>query len=191
MQSKANYLSFAKKPESERVLVLAPHPDDESIGCGGVLYQHYLSGEKITVVFLTDGCQGRYRRRISEEEIVKQRKEEAKKAAVVLGIQNIIFWDYKDGELCSNEESIKRMRELIPTITPDVVYLPYFVDEHEDHWATNKIFLEACPKITYRFKVFAYEVWTPLIPNYLVNITKQMDKKLKALECYKTQIETF
>lgn len=190
LQSKSNYLNFAKKPDSEGVLVLAPHPDDESIGCGGVLYQHYLAGEKVTVVFLTNGSQGKTRR-ISEEEIIKQRREEAEKANRVLGIHSMIFWNYKDGELCANKESIDRMRTLINTVIPDVVYLPYFVDEHPDHRATNIIFAEACSKITYKFKVFAYEVWTPLIPNYLVNITKQMDKKLEALECYKTQIELF
>lgn len=190
LRSKSNYLNFDKKPRASKVLVLSPHPDDEAIGCAGILYQHYLAKEKITVVFLTDGSQGKTRG-MSEEEIIRHRKEEAKKAAKVLGIHSIIFWNYKDRGLCVNKESIEKMRTLINTVIPDVVYLPYFIDEHQDHWITNKIFIEACSKITYNFKVFTYEVWTPLIPNYLVNITKQMDKKLEALECYETQIVLF
>lgn len=190
LRSRSNYLNFDKKPESPKVLVLSPHPDDEAIGCGGVIYQHYLAGEEVTVVFLTNGSQGRTRG-VSEEEIIRQRKKEAEKAAKVLGIHNIIFWNYKDGDLCLSKESIERMRTLINTITPDVVYLPCFIDEHPDHRATNRIFVEVCSEIIPNFKVFAYEVWTPLIPNCLINITNEMNKKLEALECYKTQTALF
>jgi len=185
-----NYLGFDKKPEAPKVLVLSPHPDDEAIGCGGIIYQHYLAGENTTVVFLTDGSQGKTRG-MPEGQVIRQRQEEAKKAASVLGVRSMFFWDYKDGQLRVNKESVYKMRTLINTVIPDVIYLPCFVDEHPDHRATNGIFVEACSELVSDFRVFAYEVWTPLIPNCLINITKVMSKKLEALECYESQVALF
>lgn len=183
------------------VLVLAPHMDDEIAGCGGAIRKHVLAGSTVTVVYMTDGRMGDadlYRRglsrkdiRAAEQALVTQRKNEAAKAAKVIGIQEQIFLDAPDGSLEPLPEIVQHMRTILREKTPMVVYLPSLMDIHSDHWATNRILFEAMdalPKAYGSSPIFrGYEVWTPLHANRLVDIGDVADVKKRALEEFKSQ----
>jgi len=182
------YPQMIEKPPGSEILVLSPHPDDDVIACGGTLIKHYEVGDHITSVYLTDGRKGDPDFS-NEDELVLVRKEEAKKAAKIIGIHELIFFDNRDQELTSSSKTVKELSQLLLDLRPDLVYLPFFFDNHPDHRATNRIFFDACKFIKFNFHCFAYEAWTPLVPNRIVDITQEMPRKCEAISQYLTQIK--
>ena len=181
-----NYVSqheWVEKPGGENILVLAPHPDDEVLGCGGTLYKHSQGGVQITVLYLTTGAQA------TEKTLIQERQEEAKRGGKVLGINRFEFWDYPKQSLPASEETVNKMEEFLSFAHFDLVYLPSFLDNHVDHRVTNEIFVRACERLKKPPECYAYEVWTPLIPNRFVDITDVIDVKRKAIMFHKSQIK--
>jgi LmbE family N-acetylglucosaminyl deacetylase len=82
-----------------RVLVLAPHPDDETFGCGGSMILHRDAGDPVKVVFLTNGAMGDISNQSDKETYVALRKKEAEKACANLGVMDLEFWPYEDRSL--------------------------------------------------------------------------------------------
>jgi LmbE family N-acetylglucosaminyl deacetylase len=188
--------AILRKPEGGRIVVLAPHMDDEIIGCGGTLYQHLLQGATITVLYLTDGrfagelpqAGAREQRRQQAPSLVAVRRQEALLAMQTLGIQNGIFLDAKDGQLSSDHGLSSRVREILHSIQPHLVYLPFFLEEHPDHRAATQILMDATEGAGFGFDCCGYEVWTPLFPNCLVNIDAAVTMKKRALRRYQSQL---
>jgi LmbE family N-acetylglucosaminyl deacetylase len=184
-------------PGAERVLVLAPHMDDETIGCGGALALHAQHGASITVAFLTDGRSGGggigalsgQARRDKERELVETRKREALSALATLGISDMRCLEAQDGHLADEvERTAEKLRALLEELQPQIVYLPIFTDEHKDHRAANLVLLSAAgPQAG--FHCAAYEVWTPLFPNCIVDIGSTMPTKRAALAQYQSQLQ--
>src|SRR5947207_9627276 len=92
-----------------RVLVISPHPDDESIGCGGTLRQHVVDGDAVHVVFLTSGERGGHGR--APRETAQLREQEARDAAKVLGVGAIEFWRAPDGGVSETPFLVRRLAE--------------------------------------------------------------------------------
>ena len=74
-----------------RVLVFSPHPDDETVGCGGSLALHVRAGDPVKVIFLTNGARGDFSGKTNREEYIALRRKEAMKASQILGIKDIAF----------------------------------------------------------------------------------------------------
>ena len=178
-----------EKPPGKNILVLAPHPDDEIIGCGGTLYKHHLAGDKITVVYMTDGSKGADPP-FWGKELIEKRKKEAEEASKIIGINRLIFLYNPDEELTVNPYTLKQMKDVLDEISPDLVYLPFILERHPDHKATSEIFVK-CIKNWKNFSGYCcvYEVWTPLMPNLLVDISECIEIKTKALKKFVTQIK--
>ena len=94
-----------------RVLVISPHPDDEAIGCGGVLCEHVAHEDDVWVVFLTSGEKGGHGR--SEEETARLREEEAQAAAAIMGYERLEFWRLPDGALQATGAVVERLRKTV------------------------------------------------------------------------------
>ena len=161
-------------PKGRRILVLSPHIDDETIGCGGTLSKHSSAGHSVTVLFLAD-C-------------TEERKNEAEEAGKILGISKKIYWEYQSKTLDQFPEIIGRLSEVIKTSDPDLVYIPSFVDRHNDHVTLNYYFSQALKNLKSNFMIYSYEVWTTLIPNVVVDISDQIEIKKKAIACYSSQM---
>lgn len=171
----------------KNILVLSPHPDDDIVGCGGTVYKCRLKGSRVIVVYMTDGRKGNPH--YSEDELVSVRKEEARRAAAVIGIEDLVFLKNRDGELSCREESVAPISKILNDYNPDAVFLPFLLDNHRDHMATNDIFVEASRKFSGEIMCYGYEVWTPLsVPNCVIDITKEMPKKIDALKQHKSQM---
>ncbi|MFH1563480.1 MAG: PIG-L family deacetylase [Nitrospirota bacterium] len=176
------------KPTGDNILVLSPHFDDDVIGCSGTLHKHILAGDKVTIVYLTDGREGDPS--FEDKDLLEQiRKQEAISATKILGIENLIFLDQPETKLKSNKDLLHRLAGIFNQIKPDLVYLPWFLDNHIDHFELNRIFLDLCQHIPLNFNICAYELWTPLIPNIVVDIGDVLSKKEEALKQYQTQIK--
>jgi N-acetylglucosamine malate deacetylase 1 len=167
------------QPGNERVLVLAPHMDDEVIGCGGTLARHVACGAQVTVVFLTDGQMGGG---------AQTRRQESQRALEELGIQQVRYCSAQDGKLADDTRAAEELRGIISQIEPQLVYLPCFIEEHPDHRATSAVLANAVAGLQNTFLCFGYEVWTPLFPNCLVRIDATIDAKRRALGHYQSQL---
>jgi LmbE family N-acetylglucosaminyl deacetylase len=163
-----------KNPDFGRVLVLAPHIDDDIIGCGGCLRKHAVAGDEIKIIYFAD-C-------------TPERIKEAEAAAGVIGTRHLEFLGYGSKTLMDNDDIAERLAGLIRDYGPDIIYLPSFLDRHNDHLAVNHIFSLLTMKHDYRFLVYAYEVWSTLVPNLIVDISSEIEKKREALRCFKSQI---
>jgi glycosyltransferase involved in cell wall biosynthesis/LmbE family N-acetylglucosaminyl deacetylase len=185
-------------PGAERVLVLAPHMDDETIGCGGTLALHAQQGARICVVFLTDGRNGGggigaldgEARRLKQIELVAIRKREAAGALAALGISDMRCLEMCDGRLMADADAAAvQLRAILDEVQPTLVYLPMFIEEHTDHRAASSVLLKALEHSPLDFLCAGYEVWTALFPNSLVNISSTLSKKREALSQYRSQLE--
>jgi len=174
------------QPSDERIVVLAPHMDDEVIGCGGTLARHIACGSHITVVFLTDGRGGGAA--AGETNIAATRKHEARLALAELGISQMVFLDAEDGRLDANADLVGALRSALVAARPDIVYLPFFLEEHPDHRAASALLYEAVSGAGMSFRCHGYEVWTPLFPNCLVRIDETVEAKRRAIAHYQSQL---
>ncbi|MCD6327025.1 PIG-L family deacetylase [bacterium] len=178
-----------ERPEANRVLVLAPHPDDDVIGCGGVLVKHVQAQDEVIVAYLTDGSRGMQDLRRSMN-LGARRKAEAERAAAVLGIRNLRFFGFLDTKLSLFVDDCSQMvAEILVDYNPDLIYLPFPLDYNPDHKAAAEVAVEAFAMVDYLCNVFAYEIAPPILPNRIIDITDQVDLKRQALLCHKSQME--
>ena len=170
-----------------RVLVISPHPDDESIGCGGTLRKHAAQGDRVEVVFLTSGENGGHGR--APEETIRLREGEARRAARILGLSAVEFWREPDGAIRVTPPLVQRVRAKLKQARPDVIYVTHDLEMHPDHRAAVRLVQRALHGLTGRKPdVLMYEVWTPMpAMDHIEDISKFMAKKLQAVRAYRTQ----
>lgn len=167
-------------------IVLAPHPDDESIGCGGSIVKHVKAGRKVKVIFLTKGGKGDFENRFGND-YLKIRLECAKKALSILGVKEYEFWEYEDRELLSaKNEIIERLIGITDGFLPSIIYAPSPFELHPDHRATFSVVWNLIKKRP--FRLLLYETLVPLYPDTLVNITDEWKYKKQAIESYWTEL---
>jgi len=190
-----NRTALVWEPGDERVLVLSPHMDDETIGCGGTLAAHLARGSRITVVFLTDCTRGG--KLVSpapgipvdpENELSERRRVEARRALGVLGTDDIVFLGGRDGSLAVTPDLVRQLRDILLDVRPVIVYLPCFLEAHPDHRTVSELLVAASEDLPFEIQCLAYEVWTPLFPNCFVNIDATMHVKRRALSEYVSQL---
>ncbi len=187
---------ISEAPAAARAVVLAPHPDDETIGCGGLIRKLTLAGTVVSVVFLSDGRRGEASTRSwrsdpgAEERLIERRKAEAAAAATVLGVADLVFLDLRDGEVYADAAAVERLRDELARLRPDIVLLPFLTDQHPDHLATSDLFLAAATQL-YGTRpapdCWAYETQTPLFANVVLDISTVAAAKWEALSHYESQ----
>jgi len=166
------------------VVVVSPHPDDESIGCGGTLRSHVTAGDDVHVVFLTSGEGGGHGR--PPAEVSAAREAEAADAAQVLGLASFDFWREPDGGLRATEALADRLAKTWSELAADVVYVPHAEEQHADHRAAARLVGRA--RRAREVEVRYFEVWTPLSRmDHIVDISDHIDEKLEAIRCYRSQ----
>jgi LmbE family N-acetylglucosaminyl deacetylase len=168
------------------VLVVAPHPDDEAIGCGGAICLHAARGDRVTAVFLTSGELGL--KHLPREEAWRVREAEAEIAAAVLGLARLEFLRGPDWVLGEHQgEVVARLRTVMEREGPELVYAPHEQEDHPDHQTALPIVRRAgAPRIA------AYEVWTPLSGyDEVQDISSVMARKMEAILCYRSQVSQY
>lgn len=173
-----------------RVLVVAAHPDDETLGCGATIARHVSEGDEVHVVVMTDN----YR----SPDIFEHFKEAIK----ILGVKNGHLFKYPDSELelRTRLELAQSIEDYVETMgVPDVVYTHSEDDLSQDHRATFWAAVTAFrPVWGTSISIYSCEIpsgtdWSPqpFVPNMFVDVGRFMDQKVDALNCYTTEVREF
>ena len=176
------------EPGNERVLVLAPHMDDEALGCGGCIAAHAAAGAEISAVYLPDGRYGAGPDTAPQPALARTRRAEAERAAALLGNTRHVFIDGRGNRLEQDAAAATQLRDTLQSARPEVVYLPGFLERHADHRATGDLLRAATSNGGFDFECRAYEVWTPLVPNAVARIDAVLERKRAAIACYASQL---
>lgn len=161
-------------------LVLAPHADDEVLGCAGAICAHLSHGYAVDVVIVTDGAE--------QAEHLQIRRDEACAAAAVLGYGAPEFWDLPDRGLAYGEALVERLRTRIEASAARAVYAPSPWEVHPDHLALSLAATEAVRRLGGERTLVLYEVGAPLQPNRLLDLGPYLDAKHRAMACFASQL---
>ncbi len=171
-----------------RVLMLAPHPDDETLTCGGTLILHADHGDAVKVLFLTDGSRGDFTQTHSAKRLVTLRKHEAVEACRVLGISDLEFWGFADRQLPVSGQAMDRLCKLLLDYKPTLIYAPSPQEFHPDHRAAAELIWHAATRTRIDAEIAFYESNQPIVVNRLVDVSAVQERKAEACECYRTQL---
>lgn len=170
-----------------RVLVVAPHPDDEVAGCAGAILEHRRHGDRVVVACATDGRRSRAWG-TAPEAMAAARRLEAEAAARTLDAE-LVWLGLPEGEW--RPESLESpLRELLARLTPELVYAPSRVDFHPEHEKTARALAAALAHGESEPTVRIYPVQVPLTPtlaNLVVPVAGVLGQIREALGCYRTQ----
>lgn len=170
------------------VLIIAPHPDDEAIGCGGAICKHVDVGDQVVVVFLTSGELGL--KNLERESVWKTREAEAQACARLLGIRECHFLRQPDSSLSTVvEPAASALASHLQRIQPQLIYATHPLEWHSDHKAAVAILFAAMRQAGVSpAEIRGYEIWTPLAEfQVVIDIEPVMPRKLEAIRCHHSQ----
>lgn len=146
---------------SRSALVLAPHPDDETLGCGATILRKVAAGTLVTVAVLTDGRHSHRSEHLAPEALAALRRVEMADAAARLGLGDGVRWaGFVDGTLCDNEaELADYISGLLAELRPDEVYATSAVEPHPDHAALGRAARHAVAAAATPVRLLEYPVW--------------------------------
>jgi N-acetylglucosamine malate deacetylase 1 len=172
-------------------LVVAPHPDDETIGCGGRVVLATAAGETVGAVFLTSGELGLEDLAVDRARAV--REAEAEEAAQILGIASLTFLRQPDWFLSGAwAQAATALHHLLRREPPNRLLIPHIDEWHPDHAATAAIARMVLRNVQETIDVQTYEVWTPMTAfDDVEDISVVMPTKLAAVRAYRSQVEKF
>jgi len=189
-----------------KILVICAHPDDDILGCGATLAKYHEKGAHITVCFLAEGSSCRYTKSeiASSQAIcaIEERKDAAKEALNLLGVDEFHFYDFPCGRLdtIAMIDLGKCVEQQIMQTKPDLVLTHSTVDANYDHRLTSQAVLQATrpggvafvPYVIH-FEILSSTEWRfdeSFKPNYFEALQERhVEKKIQALNCYRSEIK--
>ena len=186
----------------KKILAVAVHPDDETLGCGGALLKHKKNGDEIYWLILTsvDVENG------WKEEDVESRRNEIDKVSEMYGFSAIHNLSFPATRLdtISMKDLISEISKIIQKVEPDMIYIPNRSDIHTDHQVAFKAIMSCTKVFRYKFikKILMYEClseteFSPslptdsFIPNVFIDITGFLEEKIKIMNLYRSEMGAF
>ncbi len=191
------------------ILIVAAHPDDEILGCGGVVAKHAAGGDSVKVLIMAEGITSRssIRDLESNTESLLALKESAKKANAILGVNDVEFASFPDNRMDSLDllDVVKKIEAVIETEKPNIIYTHYGNDVNVDHQIVYSSVITACRpqpgsivKKILCFETVSSTEWQPpgvklqFSPNWFVDIDEKFfQKKMDALQQYASEMREF
>lgn len=185
------------------VLVIAAHPDDEVLGCGGAIAKLAAEGAEVHLALLADGVGSRGHIEVVDQAKVDQRRKAARKAADILGIASISFDDLPDNQLDTVPllDITQRVEALTARYRPTTIFTHHVGDLNVDHRRVHQAVITACRpqrghpvRTLLCFEVASSTEWqppgsgVPFLPNWFIDISSTLDQKLLALEAYSVEL---
>lgn len=182
--------------DKKNVLVVAAHSDDEALGCAGALAKHIANGDSVSVMFMTNGVASRG---VADD---TSRLSAAELAMKVLGVSVVRQFDFPDNAMDSVPllDIIKAVESVVDEVKPNIIYTHHAGDLNIDHTITHRAVMTACRpmpespvKSILAFEVLSSTEWqsyqeSAFVPNYFVDITDYMDKKIEIVKCYQEEM---
>jgi LmbE family N-acetylglucosaminyl deacetylase len=190
----------------KKILVVAAHPDDEILGCGGTINRFLVEGNECFALILSDGTTSRYERITKQvEDDIKSRLEESISADKIIGDKETHFCSFKDNSFDKEDllSIVKTIEKYIALIKPSIIFTHHYGDLNIDHQITFKAVQTATRPMSdcsvkelYCFETLSASEWSFLdkdkfVPNYFVNIENTIDDKLLAMQCYKSELREY
>ena len=191
--------------KNNTVLVVAAHPDDEVLGCGGTILRHANNGDKVFILFLADGETSRINNK-NDELSNLDRIHAGVTASASLGAERPQFVNLPDNRMDTIPflDIVQEIEKVMERISPTVIYTHHMGDINIDHQITHKAVMTAArpqPNCTvreiYSFEVLSSTEWSSpssesvFIPNRFVNISTTLDRKIIALKAYEVEMREF
>ncbi len=191
-----------------KILVIVAHPDDEVLGMGGTIFKHFQKGDSVHLVYLATGIKSRKKydtnnksSGLSNEKEIEILRKNSRKSCDILGVKSSKFYDFPDNEMDSVSllEITKIVEKEITKVKPQRIYTNHYGDLNVDHRITFQACLTACRPIAKVPELLSFDVLSSTEwnfpynynPNYFVDITKQIDKKILAMKQYKGELRNF
>ncbi len=189
--------------KKKNTLIISAHPDDETLGCGGYIIK-YSKTENIYSLFISDGVSSRNLEDSKLKKEIELRKKNSINAQKILGIKNSFYLNLPDNKLDTVPflKIVKKIEKKIFEIKPNKILTHSNLDLNIDHRIVSQAVITATrpTKKNYVQKILFYEVLSSsewnfgkerFVPNYYIDVSKQVEKKFKAFKCYKQEIQKF
>lgn len=192
----------------ENILVVAAHPDDEVLGCGGTMARLAAEGNSVYTLILGEGVTSRDSRRMraKREKDIAELKKQSKKAGKVLGVKKTFSFDLPDNrfDTVALLDIVKTIEKIKKETDPDIVFTHHKGDLNYDHCITFRAVMTAFrpmqgerARAIYSFEVPSSTEWSApsadsyFMPNHFVDISKTLAKKIKAFSEYENESRAF
>jgi len=192
-------MEYGMTLDDARVLVVAPHPDDEVLGAGGTMARVSSRGGEVHVLVMTRGFPPHF-----HESVSVTGREEARRAHEILGVQATRFLDFPAANLdqVPKRDLNQAIGEVVSDLRPAVVFLPFVGDIHLDHQRIFEAGLVACrphldhaPGMILAYETLSETNWNaPYLspgfqPNFFVDIGDHLEVKCRAMEAFESQVQ--
>jgi N-acetylglucosamine malate deacetylase 1 len=167
-------------PARKRLLILAPHPDDEMIGPGGTVIEAVRKGCDVKTLYLSSGSANRAQ--------ASEREAEARRVADRVGFDTE-FMTLTPLEFDVGSKTTSRLAQRITAFAPDILLITFLLDDHDDHRRASEMLFRAFEngEVAGDIEVWAYQVYTSLIPNVVIDITDTSERKAEAIGLFTSQ----
>lgn len=167
-----------ERPAERRLLVLAPHPDDETLGAGGTIVKAVRRGATVRTVYVTSG----------KPSLANKMEEEAVQVSQTVGYSTE-FLKYGLHEIPLDRDAQERLAGCINGFEPEAVFVPFLLDDHDDHRRVNNLLYLAHERglLKRPFTIWAYQVYSTVFPNVVVDITEVAEEKKRTVYLWSSQ----
>ncbi len=190
------------------ILVVAAHPDDEVLGCGGAIARHVENGDQVHVLILAEGLTSRddIRKRKRRQTELSELAQSAKQANMLLGVKSLVLRSFPDNRMDSLDllDIVKVIENIITEYQAQIVYTHHSGDVNIDHQIAHKAVVTACrpfPGQSIRrllfFEVPSSTEWqatglaSSFCPNWYVDVSDTLENKLRALRLYSSEMRAW
>jgi LmbE family N-acetylglucosaminyl deacetylase len=190
-----------------KVLVIAAHPDDEVLGCGATAARLVMEGHDVHFAILGEGITSRHRGRSDVDPAqLAALHQKAHAAAAKLGVKHVVLHKLPDNRLDTVPllDIVKIVEDIVDQIQPEVIYTHHSGDLNIDHGVIHRVVLTATRPTAEQLvrEIYAFEVpssteWAfqrlepSFRPNFFVDVTRTLEAKIAAMECYDTEVRQF
>lgn len=178
------------------LLIIAPHPDDEVLGCGGTIAKYIFQGQSVFLCIMTKGEEQYY-----GKEMLEEKRQEVLRVQEFLGIRKVFFLDFTAAHLDTipQNQINHKLREIINEVQPEILFIPHQGDLHQDHQLTAQCALVAAKLNPSIKKIMSYEALSetehaysiPFLPTVYIDISPFLEFKLKALAQYPSELRDY
>ncbi len=160
-------------PAQRKIMVIAPHPDDDIFGPGGTLLKAIQKGAEVHVVYVTDGENDARREAI---------RDDARRSCKALGATYTFLGCETMNIPLADEQVNRSLSSLLEDIRPEAIFTAFLLDDHDDHRRANELLLTVARDLDLgKAEIWAYQVYSGVLPNVVVNITEQAEEKRRLI----------